>query len=202
VQKSGRSNHQSQVASHRVLWVALLAISTLLASAAFAPVRAQDSSRPLRAADAVKSQVFLSLEPVPQGRRFEVAVVAQVAPGYHVQANKVLEDYLIPLTVTADLPAGFKLLNTSYPKAQIRKFPFAKEPMAVYEGRFVVKLEMEAGADTAIGATTIPMSLRFQACNDQLCLPPAKLPIAAEFTVAPAGAPAKNIHGDIFAGKQ
>ena len=181
---------------------ALLSFLLVLAGAAFAPPRGQDSSRPLKAADAVKPQVFLSLEPVPQGRRFEVAVVAQVAPGYHVQANKVLEEYLIPLTVTADLPAGFKLVNTAYPKAMVKKFPFAKEPMAVYEGRFIVKLEMEAGAGTATGATSIPMTLKFQACNDQLCLPPAKLPISAEFTVAPSGSPAKNIHADIFALKQ
>jgi hypothetical protein len=46
------------------------------------------------------------------------------------------------------------------------------------------------------------MTLRFQACNDQLCLPPAKLPMAAEFTVASAGAPAKIIHPEIFSAKQ
>jgi cytochrome c biogenesis DsbD-like protein len=159
---------------------------------------AQDGSRPLKPADAVRPQVFLSLEPVPQGRRFEIAVVAQVAEGYHVQANKVFEDYLIPLTVTAELPAGFKLLNTTYPKAQVKKFPFAAQPMAVYEGRFVVRLNMEAGASVPAGPTTIPMTLRFQACNDQLCLPPAKQALAAEFEVAAAGAAAKAVHSEIF----
>jgi len=180
----------------------LLVVVLVLAAAAGVPARAQDGSRPLKASDAVKPQVFLSIEPVPQGRRFEIAVVAQVADGYHVQANKVLEDYLIPLTVTADLPAGFKLVSASYPKAQKKKFPFAAQPMAVYEGRFLVRLSIEAGAGVPTGATTIPMTLRFQACNDQLCLPPAKLPISAEFTVAPAGSPAKNIHTDIFALRQ
>jgi len=182
--------------------VATIVSALCLLAAAVAPGRAQEGSRPLKAADAVKPQVFVSLEPVPQGRRFEIAVVAQVAEGYHVQANKVLEEYLIPLTVTADLPAGIKVLNTTYPKAQVKKFPFAAQPMAVYEGRFVVRLSVEAGAGVPTGAATIPMSLRFQACNDQLCLPPAKLPIAAEFTVAPAGAPAKSIHADIFAPRQ
>jgi hypothetical protein len=178
----------------------LLAVAVLLAATGVAvrSANAQDSSRPLKAADAVKPQVFLSLEPVPQGRRFEVAVVATVADGYHVQANKVLEEYLIPLTVTAEVPAGFKLLNTSYPKALLKKFPFASQPMAVYEGRFLVRLTLEAEAGAPTGAVKIPMTLHFQACNDQLCLPPAKLAMSAEFTVAPAGSPAKNIHPEIF----
>ncbi len=198
MRKPGFSSYASPVTGHRIAWAALFAVLVALVAAPFVPARAQDSSHPLRAADAVKPQVFLSLDPVPQGRRFEVAVVAQVAPGYHVQANKVLEDYLIPLTVTADLPAGFKLVNTEYPRAMVKKFPFAKEPMAVYEGRFVVRMELEAAAGAATGAASIPMTLRFQACNDQLCLPPAKLPISAEFAVAPAGAPARALHPEIF----
>ncbi len=198
MRKPGFSSHSSVVTGHRMAWAALFGVLGALAAAPIVPARGQDSSHPLRAADAVKPQVFLSLEPVPQGRRFEVGVVAQVAQGYHVQANKVLEDYLIPLTVTADLPAGFKLVNTEYPKATVKKFPFAKEPMAVYEGRFIVRMELEAGAGAATGATSIPMTLRFQACNNQLCLPPAKLPVAAEFTVAPAGAPARALHPEIF----
>jgi len=199
---AGLTSHQSLVTSHHAGLASILALAlALAASPGLRTAHAQDSSHALRASEAVKPQVFVSIEPVPQGRKFEIAVVAQVADGYHVQANKVLEDYLIPLTVTADLPAGFKLLNTVYPKAQLTKFPFAAKPMAVYEGKFQVRLSVEADASVPAGAVKIPMTLRFQACNDQLCLPPAKLPIAAEFTVAPAGAPAKTIHPEIFATK-
>jgi hypothetical protein len=162
------------------------------------PAAAQDSSRPLKPSEAVRTQVYVSLEPVPQGRRFEIAAVAQVADGYHVQANKVLEDYLIPLTLTAELPAGFRLLGTSYPKAQLKKFPFAARPMAVYEGRFTVRMALEAEPGAPTGAVKIPMTLRFQACNDQLCLPPAKQPLTAEFEVAAAGVSVRAVHPEIF----
>lgn len=198
---AGKRDKSFEIACRAVAWITLLT-AALLFAAAVSPLAAQDSSRPLKAADAVKPQVYVSLEPVPQGRRFEIAVVAQVADGYHVQANKVLEDYLIPLTVNAELPAGFKLVNTVYPKALVKKFPFAAQPMAVYEGRIVVRLAVEAGAGAAAGPMKLPMTLRFQACNDQLCLPPAKLPIAADFTVAPAGSPAKTVHSDIFSARQ
>ena len=196
-----RDTENTEIGGRRAAAIAFVAVAALLLAATLASAAAQDGSRPLRAADAVKPQVYVSLEPVPQGRKFEIAVVAQVAEGYHVQANRVLEDYLIPLTVTAELPAGFKLFGTSYPKAQLRKFPFAAQQMAVYEGRIVVRLVLGAAPDVPAGAVKIPMTLKFQACNDQLCLPPAKLPVIAEFVVAPAGAPARNIHTDIFASR-
>jgi hypothetical protein len=202
--QEGRSatSHRSPITSHSIPRAAILALALMLCSMPGPVMKAQDSSKPLKASDAVRTQVYVSLEPVPQGRQFQIAVVAQVAPGYHVQANKVLEDYLIPLTVTADLPAGFRLVSTTYPKAQLKKFPFAAQAMAVYEGRFLVRMRLEAEPTAPAGPVKIPLTLRFQACNDQLCLPPARLPVAAEFEVAPAGSPAKNIHAEIFAMKQ
>jgi thiol:disulfide interchange protein DsbD len=169
----------------------------LLAASALA-LPAQDGSRPIKPSEAVHTQVYVSLDPVPRGRAFEVAAAIEVAHGYHVQANKVLQDYLIPLTLTPDVPAGIRVASTEYPKAQMVKFPFATQPMAVYEGKFVVRMKLEADPGAPTGATKIPMTLRFQACNDQLCLPPTKLPLTAEFEVAPAGAAAKPVHPDVF----
>jgi hypothetical protein len=171
---------------------------SLLAAINNSPAGAQEATRLLKPADVVRSEVYVSVEPVPRGRRFEIAVVGAVAPGYHVQASKVLEDYLIPLTLTAELPPGFTLVDTRYPRALMRKFPFAQKLMAVYEGKFTVRMTLDAGADAALGALKIPLTLRHQACNEQLCLPPAKVPLTAELTVAPAGTPAKPVHTDIF----
>ncbi|HUJ41399.1 MAG TPA: protein-disulfide reductase DsbD domain-containing protein [Candidatus Acidoferrales bacterium] len=196
-----RDTQDTETRGIRAQRTALFALAAFCFVAAAAPGRPQDTSRPLKAADAVRTQVYVSLAPVPQGRKFEIAAVAQVAPGYHVQANKVLEEYLIPLTVTPELPPGFRLLDTTYPKAQLKKFPFAAKPMAVYEGRFLVRMKLAAEAGAPAGPVKIPMTLRFQACNDELCLPPARLPLTAEFTVAPAGSPAKSTHPEIF-GKQ
>ncbi|HKM91297.1 MAG TPA: protein-disulfide reductase DsbD domain-containing protein [Candidatus Acidoferrales bacterium] len=193
-----RGTKGTEIGARRARRGAVFAAICLLIAAPAPPAGAQDGSRPLKASDAVRTRVYVSLEPVPRGRQFEVAAVAQVAPGYHVQANKVLEDYLIPLTLTPELPAGFRVVSAEYPKAQVKKFPFAAQPMAVYEGRIVVRMTLEVAASAPTGPVKIPMTLRFQACNDQLCLPPAKLPLAAEFEVAGEGAAAKPVHPEIF----
>ena len=191
-------NHrETQAGGRKAQWV-LAALLVVFSVTSVARTAAQDGSRPIKPSEALKAQVFVSLDPVPRGRQFEVAAVAEVAPGYHVQANKVLQDYLIPLTLTPDLPAGFRVVSTDYPKAHVVKFPFATQPMAVYEGKFVIRMKLEAESSAPTGPVKIPMTLRFQACNDQLCLPPTKSPLAAEFEVAAAGAATKAAHPEIF----
>jgi hypothetical protein len=162
------------------------------------PGAAQDPQKPLRPGDVVKPRVYVSLEPVPRGKNFEIAVVIEVHAGYHIQANKVLEEYLIPATVAAELPAGLRLVSTTYPKSLLKKFTFSEKPMAVYEGKATVRIKLEAQPSAALGPVKIPLVLRFQACNDELCLPPAKLSLTAELQVAPAGAASRSVHTEIF----
>src|SRR5258708_39254099 len=65
---------------------------------------AQDTAM-ARAASVLQPQTYVSLQPVPRGRAFEIAVVAKVTPGFHVNAHEPSEEYLIPTKITADLPA-------------------------------------------------------------------------------------------------
>ncbi|HSH15276.1 MAG TPA: protein-disulfide reductase DsbD domain-containing protein [Verrucomicrobiae bacterium] len=149
----------------------------------------------------MKPAVYLSLEPVPRGWTFEIAVVGQIQQGFHVNANKVLEDYLIPTTVTAQLPAGWKVLDTKYPDGKELKFEFSEKPLNVYEGTFTARMKLTAPADAPLGAIKLPLTLRYQACNDTVCLPPVKLALEADVMVAAANAKAVPVNQKIFSGK-
>jgi len=149
----------------------------------------------------IRPAAFLSLEPVPRGRTFELAVVAEIREGFHVNANKVLEDYLIPTTLTAELPPSLTLLETKYPDGKQIQFEFSEKPLNVYEGKFTTRMKLTAGATAPLGALRIPMTLRYQACNDVACLPPVKKPVEVEVMVAPAGAKAVPVNQKIFASK-
>lgn len=148
----------------------------------------------------VKPAVYLSLEPVPRGHAFELAVVGEIQKGFHVNANKVLEDYLIPTTVTAELPAGWMLQETKYAEGKALKFEFSDKPLNVYEGTFITRLKLSAPASAPLGVVKLPLTLRYQACNDVACLPPVKLALQAEVMIAPAGAKAVAVNQKIFAG--
>ena len=181
-----------------VSWLcgAVLAVGAGLASAAGGP----GSALPQAAANVVTPRVYVSLEPVPRGREFQIAVVAKIASEYHMNSHKPTDAYLIPTTLTATLPAGFELLDTIYPNGHLEKFVFSPDkPLDVYSGSVTVRLRVQAKDDAALGATTIPMTLRYQACNQTTCLPPVKLPVEAKFVAAVAGTTARDVHPEIFA---
>ena len=173
----------------------------ILASVSFGGiVMAQESSTPKSAAEVVKAQPYVSLDPVPRGKAFEAAVVVHIAEGYHMNSHKPSDTYLIPTTLTPKLPAGIRLVDTMYPPGSLKKFAFSPDkPLDVYSGSVTLRLKLMAENTAAVGSTAIPMTLRYQACNNSSCLPPVKVPVTAELRVAAAGSAAKPVHSDIFA---
>lgn len=180
-----RTKNPSSFLSLLALGFFLLVFSAACIPAA-KPAAAQDSKFP-KASEIVKPQVSAPAEPVARGRAFSVLVSAEIRKGFHIQANKVLEDYLIPTTLEVQLPAGLKLVDTSYPKARLVKFPFNPKEMAVYEGKVELKIKLQTDAAAPLGKLKLPLTLRYQACSDAACLPPVKLPLEATVEIAPAG---------------
>jgi thiol:disulfide interchange protein DsbD len=155
-------------------------------------------SRWPRPEDVVKSRVYVSLAPVPQGQTFEVALVGEVRRGFHINSNQPREEFLIPTTLDAQLPEGWKLLSAKFPAAKNQKFPFSEKEMAVYDGSFTVRLKLQAAANAPLGPVKLPLVLRYQACNDEACLPPVKIPLVAELEIAPVGTKGKPQNQEVF----
>lgn len=172
-----------------------LAAACLLAAA----LLARGQSGILAPASVVKPRAYVSLEPVPRGKEFEIGVVASIVAGYHVNSHKPSDPYLIPTTITAQLPKGFQLVDTMYPAGVEKRFPFSPDkPLNVYSGSVILRLKLTAQNDAALGAAAIPLTLRYQACNNAACLPPVSLPVEAKLRVAAAGARPHPLHPEIF----
>lgn len=151
-----------------------------------------------RANTVVKPKAFVSHVPVPRGGAVEVAVVAEILKGYHINSNKPKEDYLIPTTLSAELPASLKLLETNYPKGAMQRFEFSDTALEVYDGTITIRMKLQVAPGTPTGTVKLPLALRYQACNDRACLPPVKLPLAAELQIAEAGAKSVAQHPNVF----
>jgi DsbC/DsbD-like thiol-disulfide interchange protein len=183
-----------EIAMLSALAVATTAGSFLVAGT----IPAQDPGP--KTAAVVKPQTFVSLDPVPRGQEFQIAVTAEIAHGYHMNSHHPSDAYLIPTTLTPQLPSGFDVLDTIYPAGRQQKFTFSPDkPLDVYSGTITLKLKLRAGTGVPLGATTIPMILRYQACNDSACLPPAKLPVEAKIMVATANEKGRLMNLEIFA---
>ena len=98
----------------------------------------------------------------------EVVVTLQIDDGYHVNANPATYDYLIATSVTFD---GFTPTQVRYPEATLFKPSFAPAGLKVYEGKVTLEASFPKGAvgtDRVISAV-----VSTQACNSEICLPPA-----------------------------
>lgn len=182
-------------ATQRIAYAASLVALVWLAAAPRIRLAAQDLPSPAAVAS---PRAYVSLQPVPRNHEFEIAVVVRIMAGFHMNANKVSLDYLIPTTLTATLPAGFKEIETSYPEGKTLKLGFSDTPLSVYTDSFTVRMKLSAGSDAPLGKQSLPFSLRYQACNDTSCLPPVKVPVTAAIEVAPAGAKARAMSPEIF----
>jgi thioredoxin:protein disulfide reductase len=183
-------------------WHVFAASIALALVAGFASQEAAKAQAMPNPASIVKATSYVSVDPVPQGQAFEAAVVMEISSGFHMNSHKPSEDYLIPTTVTADPPPGIKVVDTVYPAGELKKFTFSpNKPLDVYTGSVTLELKLAADPKLALGAMSIPVTLRYQACNDTACLPPVKVPVVVRFDVAAAGTTAHQIHPEIFTAK-
>lgn len=175
---------------------AVLAALPCLALILQSRLAAQDLPSPAAVAS---PKTYISLSPVPRNHEFEVAVVVHIMSGFHMNANKVTEEFLIPTTLAAKLPSGFKEIETAYPEGKKLKLSFSDTPLSVYTGSFTVRMKLAAGASAHLGKQSLPLTLHYQACNDQACLPPVSVPVTAIVEIAAAGAKATPMNPEIFA---
>jgi len=180
---------------HRPKVRALFAPLGLVALATI--VLAQDNPYP-PAASVLQPQAYVSIQPVPRSHAFEIAVVAKISPGFHINAHEPSEDYLIPTKIVADLPPGVALVETTYPRGVMRAFRFSKTPLRVYEGSFTVKMKLHTASAAPLGPKKIGLTIGYQACNQDACLPPTKIPATADLEIAEADTPTHPANPGIF----
>lgn len=152
--------------------------------------------------DVVAPSAYASFDPVGRGMSFQVAVVMKIRNGFHVNARQVTEDYLIPTDLRADVPAGFKLGDVIYPKGTLQTFAFSKDkPLNVYTDTVVVRLPLTVLANAPLGAQHVPIKLKYQACSQEICLPPVTKEVDATVNVVAGASDAKAANSEIFGKK-
>jgi hypothetical protein len=112
---------------------------------------------------------------VQNGPRGEAVVTLTITPGYHVNANPATFSYLIATELKPESLTGVIAGQPIYPAGEKKKFQFADEPLAVYEGEVKIKLPMTAGAAATKGSRNLPMKLTVQACDQEKCYAPVDM---------------------------
>ncbi len=112
---------------------------------------------------------------VNAGQSVNATIKLSIKSGFHVNANPPTFSYLIPTQVTAATVDSVTVGKPVYPSAVKKKFQFADQPLAVYEGEALVTLPINVASAAAKGPRSLPITVRVQACDEQQCFPPATL---------------------------
>ena len=111
-------------------------------------------------------------EPVRPRQEFGVTVQATVATGWHLYALDQPEDGPIALEFSAQAgkPVTLVSVGADRPERELT----ASSPLGVnfYPGQPRFRLRMRAGAALTAGVGVAVIGIRYQACNQRMCLPP------------------------------
>jgi uncharacterized protein len=106
------------------------------------------------------------------GDHDEIVTTLRIDPGWHVNANPASFDYLIPTSVAFE---GLSATRVAYPQAVRIKPTFEPDGLDVYEGVTRIIALFPTGALKDVGS--IRGTLTVQACNHEVCLLPAEIPL-------------------------
>ena len=81
-----------------------------------------------------------------RGESGELLVPIQITSGYHVNANPPSYPYLKATELELQPVEGISVEFITYPDPLTRKFSFAENPLAVYEGETTLKARLKASS--------------------------------------------------------
>ncbi|HUU31162.1 MAG TPA: cytochrome c biogenesis protein CcdA, partial [Phycisphaerae bacterium] len=148
----------------------------------------------------LQTSAYADHEAVPRGGSLRVAVVLEVAEGYHLNANPPTLEFQIPTVLTPEPAPGIRWGDVRYPPGK----PFAAAwaegaKPTVYEGRTVLVLEGTVAGDAPLGRRTIRLNLRYQGCDATTCFQPASREVETAVTVVGANEPPAAANAAVFA---
>lgn len=146
----------------------------------------------------VEARAVLATDAAYPNSLLKMAVVAEVAPGYHINDHHPSLDYLIPTELRLEEAGQISVDKIVYPKGQPQKFAFSDTALSVYEGTVVVSASLKIARTVRPGLYTLRGKFAYQACNDHACLPPASVPLTLSVKVVRRGVPLKRQNRDVF----
>ena len=112
-----------------------------------------------------------------RNQSFTADLRVQLRNGFHVNSDKPADPYLIPLRFTWPAGQAAQATEVVFPAPKMEQFQFSKQPVSVFEGEFKTTVRFKTDANAPLGPKKLNGKLRYQACNDKMCLPPRTLDV-------------------------
>lgn len=109
----------------------------------------------------------------------EVRVEVEVMWGYHIQANRVKDESLVPTTLTWREENGWVVREIIFPPAKKFKLQGSDLPLEVYDGKFDINTVLVPPSSLRKGPHRLFGKLQYQACDSIRCLFPRSVEFSA-----------------------
>lgn len=129
--------------------------------------------------NAPKIMLVVKTAKIAPGKIGKGVVTIQFADGWHGYQNPPTKDYQLPVTLKADKAL---MLKVAYPLG-VAKMSMGEET-ALYEGK--VEFPFTFKAPMKLGKHTIKLTVSYQQCDENSCLPPSTVELKGIYTVAKA----------------
>jgi len=158
-------------------WPLAVMVLALGNVAGFAQV--QESAKPERTGAKAEAVQYLYPEQVtlPAGKASPVALHFRVAEGLHINSHNPKDEFLIPTVLSVPEASGVRLESASYPAGV--EFTLPVDPgtkLLVYTGEFTIQARVVAQP----GDHLVEAKLRYQACDQNACLPPKTITVPVD----------------------
>jgi len=108
------------------------------------------------------------------GKSSPVALHFRIAQGLHINSHTPREEYLIPTAFSIPDGSGVRLEAATYPAGTDFALPIdPNTKLSVYTGEFVIQARIVAMP----GNHLVEARLRFQACDNNACMPPKTITV-------------------------
>lgn len=145
----------------------------------------------------VKIDVLSNQDKVHPGTLLKIAIKANVKETWHINSDKPNEDFLIASQVLSK-NEKFPIAVIKYPDAENLELGFSEKPVSVFEGNIVIGLMINIDKQLPLGEYQLPLQFKYQACNDQTCMPPTSVIDTLTISVVDSAQAIQEINQDIF----
>lgn len=117
-------------------------------------------------------QAIAPTHPLKAGAIFDLVLHAAIDPGWHLYALTEPEDG--PIATEINLTEGdpAELLRTGQSRPRTSQDPVFGKPVTLFESSATFTLHLQLARALPPGAHLLHVLVRYQSCNDHVCLPP------------------------------
>jgi thiol:disulfide interchange protein DsbD len=122
--------------------------------------------------------------PTKAGARFNPKLLAVVQKGWHLYSLKPIAEGPIPTRIWIAEGQPFSLAGAvQSPEPQVLHDPSFGMEVELFEGDTVFTLPVRVATGAPLGPQKLVVSVSYQSCNNQICLPPKTVRVELPITV-------------------